>query len=62
MPLVQSMYMYWDVRSKVRVGIGYTEDFGVLVDVHKGSLPIARCIILLEVISRGLMSRKETSY
>ena len=36
MPLVQSMYMYWDVRSKVRVGIGYT-DFGVLVDVHKGS-------------------------
>ena len=37
MPLVQSMYMYWDVRSKVRVGIGYTEDIGVLVDVHKGS-------------------------
>ena len=58
MPLVQSMYMYWDVRSKVRVGIGYTEDFGVLVDVTRA----ARCIILLEVISRGLMSRKETSY
>ena len=37
MSLVQSMYMYWDVRSKVTVGIGYTEDFGVLVDVHKGS-------------------------
>ena len=37
MPLVQPMYMYWDVRSKVRIGIGYTEDFGVLVDVHKGS-------------------------
>ena len=37
MPLVQSMYMYWDVRSKVRVG-NYTEDFGVLVDVHKGSV------------------------
>ena len=37
MPLVQSMYMYWDVRSKVRVGIMYTEDFGVLVYVHKGS-------------------------
>ena len=25
------------VRSKVRVAIGYTADFGVLVDVHKGS-------------------------
>ena len=37
MPLVHSMYMYWDVRSKVRVGIRYTEEFGVLVDVYKGS-------------------------
>ena len=37
MSLVQSMYMYLDVRSKVRVGIGYTEECGVLVDVHQGS-------------------------
>ena len=36
-PLVQSMYMYWDVRSKVRVGIGYTEEFGVELVVHQGS-------------------------
>ena len=37
MPLVQAMYMYWDVRSKVRVGIWYTENLGLLVDVQMGS-------------------------
>ena len=47
MPLVQSMYMYWDVRTKVRVGIWYTKEFGVR------ALPIARRIILLEVVSRA---------
>ena len=52
MPLVPSMYMYWDVRSKVRVGIGYTEEFVVLVDVQ-WALPIARYIILLDTVSRA---------
>ena len=33
--LVQSMYK--DVRSRVRVGDGYSEEFGVGVGVHQGS-------------------------
>ena len=37
MSLAQSIYMYWDVRSKVRIGIGYTEEIGVLVVVHQDS-------------------------
>ena len=34
--LVQSMYK--DVRSRVRVGDGYSEEFGVGVGVHQGSV------------------------
>ena len=34
--LVQSMYK--DVRSRVRVGSGYSEEFGVKVGVHQGSV------------------------
>ena len=34
--LVQSMYT--DVRSRVRVGNGYSEEFGVAVGVHQGSV------------------------
>ena len=36
MHLVQSMYK--DVRSRVRVGSGYSEEFGVKVGVHQGSV------------------------
>ena len=49
--LVQSMYK--EVKSKVRVGDGYSEEFGVGVGVHQGSafspLPF---IIVLEALSR----------
>ena len=34
--LVQSMYK--DARSRVRVGDGYSEKFGVGVGVHQGSV------------------------
>ena len=34
--LVQSMYK--DVRSRVRVGDGYSVEFGVGVGVHQGSV------------------------
>ena len=49
--LVQSMYKY--VRSSVRVGDGYSEEFGVGVGVHQGSvLSPLLFIIVLEALSR----------
>ena len=49
--LVQSMYK--DVRSRVRVGSGYSEEFGVKVGVHQGSVPSPLLfIIVLEALSR----------
>ena len=49
--LVQSMYK--DVRSTVRVGDGYSEEFGVGVGVHQGSvLSPLLFIIVLEALSR----------
>ena len=51
MCLVQSMYK--DVRSRVRVGSGYSEEFGVKVGVHQGSvLSPLLFIIVLEALSR----------
>ena len=51
--LVQSMYK--DVRSRVRVGDGYSEEFGVGVGVHQGSIlcPLL-FIIVLEALSREI--------
>ena len=47
--LVQSMYK--DVRSRVRVGDGYKEEFGV--GVHQGSvLSPLLFIIMLEALSK----------
>ena len=49
--LVQSMYK--DVKSRVRVGDGYSEEFGVGVGVHQGSvLSPLLFIIVLEAPSR----------
>ena len=49
--LVQSMYK--DVRNRVRVGDGYSEEFGVGVGVHQGSvLSPLLFIIVLEALSR----------
>ena len=49
--LVQSMYK--DVRSRVRVGDGYSEEFGVGVGVHQGSvLSPLLFIIVFEALSR----------
>ena len=48
--LVQSMYK--DVRSRVRVGDGYSEEFGVGVGVHQGSVLSPLFIIVLEALSR----------
>ena len=49
--LVQSMYK--DVRSRVRVGDGYSEEFGVGVGVHQGFvLSPLFFIIVLEALSR----------
>ena len=49
--LVQSMYK--DVRSRVRVGDGYSEEFDVGVGVHQGSvLSPLLFIIVLEALSR----------
>ena len=49
--LVQSMYK--DVRSRVRVGDGYSEEFGAGVGVHQGSvLSPLLFIIVLEALSR----------
>ena len=51
MCLVQSIYK--DVRSRVRVGDGYSEEFGVGVGVHQGSvLSPLLFIIVLEALSR----------
>ena len=49
--LVQSIYK--DVRSRVRVGDGHSEEFGVGVGVHQGSVlsPLI-FIIVLEALSR----------
>ena len=45
--------MYKDVRSRVRVGDGYSEEFGVGVGVHQGSvLSPLLFIIVLEALSR----------
>ena len=45
-------FMYKDVRSRVRVGDGYSEEFGVGVGVHQGSvLSPMLFIILLEALS-----------
>ena len=49
--LVQSMYK--DVRSRVRVSDGYSEELGVGVGVHQGSvLSPLLFIIVLEALSR----------
>ena len=49
--LVQSMYK--DMRSRVRVGDGYSEEFGFGVGVHQGSvLTPLLFIIVLEALSR----------
>ena len=49
--LVQSMYK--DVRSRVKIGDGYSEEFGVGVGVHQGSvLSLLLFIIVLEALSR----------
>ena len=49
--LVQSMYK--DVRSRVRAGDGFSEEFGVGVGVHQGSvLSPLLFIIVLEALSR----------
>ena len=49
--LVQSMYK--DMRSRVRVGDGYSEEFSVGVGVHQGSvLSLLLFIIVLEALSR----------
>ena len=49
--LVQSMYT--DVRSRARVGNGYSEEFEVAVGVHQGSvLSPLLFIIVLEALSR----------
>ena len=49
--LVQSMYK--DVRSRVRVGNGYSEEFGIGVGVHQGSvLSPLLFIIVFEALSR----------
>ena len=51
MRLVQSMYK--DVRSRVRVGEGYSEEFGVAVGVLQGHVPIPLLfVIVLEALSR----------
>ena len=50
MGFVKSMYK--DVRSSVRVGSGYSEEFGVKVGVHQGSvLSPLLFIIVLEALS-----------
>ena len=45
--------LYKDVRSSVKVGNGYSEEFGVGVGVHQGSvLSSLLFIIVLEALSR----------
>ena len=55
--LVQGMYMYANVRSRVHVGEGYSEEFEVKVGVHQGSV-LSRLlfIIVLEALSREFHS------
>ena len=54
--LVQSMYK--DVRSRVRVGDGYSEEFGVGVGVYQGSvLSPLLFIIVLEALIQGVPHR-----
>ena len=49
--LIQSMYK--EVRSRVRVGSGYIEEFGVNVGVHQDSvISLLLFIIVLEALSR----------
>ena len=49
--VVQSMYK--EVRNRVRVGDEYSEEFGVGVDVHQGSVPSSLLLIMvLEALSR----------
>ena len=44
--------MYKDMRSRVRVGNGYSEEFGVGVGVHQGSVLSLLLFIVLEALSR----------
>ena len=45
--------MYKDVRSRVRVGDGFSEELDVVLDVHQGSvLSRLLLIIMLEAPSR----------
>ena len=45
--------MYYNARSRVRVGEGYSEEFEVKVGVHQGSvLSPLLFIIVLEALSR----------
>ena len=55
MRLVQGMYA--NARSRVRLGEGYSEEFGVKVDVHQRSVfsPLL-FIIKLEALSREFRS------
>ena len=47
------LVQYTDVRSRVRVGNGYSKEFGVAVGVHQGSvLSPLLFIIVLEALSR----------
>ena len=50
--LVQGMYS--NARSRVRVGVGYSEEFEVKVGVHQGSVlsPLLVFIIVLKALSR----------
>ena len=52
--LVQSMYT--DMRSRVRVGNGYSEEFSVAVGVHQGSVLSLLLVIVLEALSREFRS------
>ena len=53
--LVQSMYK--DVRSRVRVGDGYSEEFGVGVGVHQGSVLSPLLFIIVRGSIQGVPHR-----
>ena len=56
--LVQSMYK--DMRSRVRVGDVYSEEFGVGVSVHQGSILIPLLfIIVLQALIQGIGCTQE---